>query len=78
MLTFNLPYITGIHLTSNLFNYSSFLTLLSAMVNFFAWYPPKMSMRLEMRLGCSFQFKYQVPVETSYVELADHQLLHMH
>ena len=35
-------------------------------------------MCLEMGLGCSFQFQYQVPVETPYVLLADHQLLHMH
>ena len=37
-----------------------FLTLFSTMLNFYAWYPLKMSMCLEMGLGCSFQFKYKV------------------
>ena len=40
--------------------------------------PLKMSMCFEKELGCSFHFKYQVPVETHYVQLADHELLHIH
>ena len=48
------------------------------MLNFFEWYPLKMSMCLEMGLGCSFQFKYQAPVKAPYVQMVDHQLLHMH
>ena len=41
------------------------------MLNLFARCPLEMTMCLEMGLGCSFQFKYQVPVETPYVQLAD-------
>ena len=62
---------------SNLFNYS-FLTLFSTMLIFLHGIPLKMSMCLEMGLGCCHQFKYQVPVETPYVPFADYQLLHMH
>ena len=46
------------------------------MLNIFHGIPLEMSMRLEMGIGCSFQFKYQVPVEAPYVLLADYQLLH--
>ena len=46
---------------SYLFNYSYFIALLSKMLNFLHGIPLKMSMCLEMGLGCSFQFKYQVP-----------------
>ena len=48
------------------------------MINSFAWYLPENVHDLEMGLGFSFQFKSQVPVEALYVQLADHQLLHMH